>query len=55
MAPVYACLFTGARSELEKMFDMMLYPSPSSRHGIGDPDLSKHNRELRLKYLVEKL
>lgn len=37
------------------MFDMMLYPSPSSRHGIGDPDLSKHNRELRLKYLVEKL
>ena len=38
-----------------KKFDMMLYPSPSSRHGIGDPDLSKHNRELRLKYLVEKL
>ena len=38
-----------------KKFDMMLYPSPSSRHGIGDPDLSKHNRELRLEYLGEKL
>ena len=38
-----------------KKFDMMLYPSPSSRHGIGDPDLSKHNRELRLKYWVEEL
>jgi len=38
-----------------KKFDMMLYPSPTSRHGIGDSDLSKHNRELRLKYLIEKL
>jgi hypothetical protein len=34
---------------------MMLYLSPNIRHGIGDPDLSKHNRELRLKFLVEKL
>jgi hypothetical protein len=45
----------GYMEKAGKKFDMMLYPSPSSRHGIGDPDLSKHNRELRLKYLVEKL
>jgi hypothetical protein len=44
-----------ALQKAAKKFDMMLYPSPTSRHGIGDPDLSKHNRELRLKFLVEKL
>ncbi len=49
MQPVYALQKAG------KKFDMMLYPRPTSRHGIGDPDLSRHNRELRLMYLVEKL
>lgn len=38
-----------------KTFDSMLYPGLTSRHGIGDPDLAKHNRELRLRFLLEKL
>ena len=38
-----------------KTFDSMLYPGLTSRHGISDPDLAKHNRELRLRFLLEKL
>lgn len=38
-----------------KEFDMMLYPSPGSRHGIGDPALSRHLQKLELKFIQDNL
>jgi dipeptidyl-peptidase-4 len=38
-----------------KDFEMMLYPGPSSRHGIGDPLLSKHLREIQWRFIQENL
>lgn len=42
--------------ELEKagkQFDLMLYPR--SRHGVGDPQLSRHMQEMMTKYILENL
>ncbi len=36
-----------------KQFDLMLYPK--SRHGVGDPQLSKHMQELMTKYILDNL
>ena len=38
-----------------KDFQMMFYPSPSSRHGIGDPAQSRHLRDLETKFVLENL
>ena len=38
-----------------KDFEMMLYPSPTSRHGIGDPQQSRHLHTLEWKFLKENL
>jgi dipeptidyl-peptidase-4 len=38
-----------------KGFDVMFYPSPSSRHGIGDRDLSRHLRQVELEFIEKNL
>lgn len=38
-----------------KDFEMMLYPSPRSRHGIGDPQQSLHLHTLEWKFLKDNL
>jgi len=38
-----------------KQFDMMFYPAPTSRHGIGDPDQSRHERLLAARYVLSHL
>lgn len=44
--------------ELEKAnkdFEMMIYPSPRSRHGIGDRDLARHLREVEVRFIDKNL
>jgi dipeptidyl-peptidase 4 len=36
-----------------KQFELMVYPK--SRHGVTDPALVKHLRELMLKFIAENL
>jgi len=36
-----------------KKFDLMLYPK--SRHGVTDPRLNAHLRQMMLDYIVENL
>ena len=38
-----------------KDFEMMFYPSPTSRHGIGNPQQSQHSRRLMLSFLLKNL
>ncbi|MBB6052405.1 S9 family peptidase [Armatimonas rosea] len=38
-----------------KDFEMMYYPSPTSRHGIGDFAQSRHSRRLMLSFLLKNL
>ncbi|GAB4461630.1 MAG: S9 family peptidase [Armatimonadaceae bacterium] len=38
-----------------KDFDIMFYPSPASRHGIGDRDLNKHLRQVELEFIQKNL
>jgi len=47
--------FAYALQRAGKDFEMMLYPGPSSRHGIGDPLLSRHLREIEWKFLQDNL
>lgn len=36
-----------------KQFEFMIYPK--SRHGVTDPQLVKHMREMMLKFILENL
>ncbi len=38
-----------------KEFEMMFYPSPAARHGIRDPQQSRHLRALQTKFILENL
>jgi dipeptidyl-peptidase 4 len=38
-----------------KDFEVMIYPSPRSRHGIGDRDLNRHMREVELRFIEKNL
>lgn len=38
-----------------KDFEMMFYPAPTSRHGIGDFAQSRHSRRLMLSFLMKNL
>jgi dipeptidyl-peptidase-4 len=38
-----------------KDFEMMLYPSPASRHDIADPALSRHLRQLEFDFILKNL
>jgi len=37
----------------DKQFEFMTYPK--SRHGVTDPRLVRHMREMMLKFIVENL
>ncbi|MDX1931709.1 MAG: DPP IV N-terminal domain-containing protein [Capsulimonadales bacterium] len=39
----------------EKLFDMMLYPSPAARHDIADPAQSRHLKKLELDFIESRL
>ena len=38
-----------------KDFEMMFYPAPTSRHGIGDPGQRQHSSRLMLSFLLKNL
>lgn len=38
-----------------KDFEMMFYPAPTSRHGIGDPQQSRHSRTKMLSFILQNL
>jgi dipeptidyl aminopeptidase/acylaminoacyl peptidase len=47
--------FLHALQKAGKDFSMMLYPSTSSRHGIGDPSQSQHLRRLMTRFVIDNL
>lgn len=46
---------TYALQKAGKEFEMMIYPSPRSRHGIGDRDQSRHLRDTELRFIEKNL